>query len=411
MEEKNTFLTVAILLLILSALLASGFFIRRFLIRGNWLYRLGEERGSIPKPAPELPELNVPGKSPLVKRIKLLTKRGGRVSWSPDGKWIAFDRLGRDGYYDVWLMNPDGSDQRCLTCSVSNLPQLNNGNPTWHPSGEFLAFQSQDPKLEITSSKLKPLAKLVTGPGGGINNNLWVMGLDGSRFWQLTDIKDGMAVLQPRFSHDGSRLVWAEREVRLPEEREDPWDGWAIKIADFKIVDGMPQLSDIRELTPGEMQFYETLGFSVDDTKVIFAAFPRGASVSTLDIFSYDLPRKKLENLTSSRREWDGCAQFSPDGTQIVWASSQGVRQARSTETFPPTPPGRSDLWLMNPDGSGKEQLTFFNEPNTPEYVAAGIRIADLSFNPDGKYIVVAVELSPIGSNRKTGIVVIEFGK
>ncbi|MEE2525777.1 amidohydrolase family protein [Hyphobacterium sp. HN65] len=54
--------------------------------------------------------------------------------FSPDGTLIAFtsDRAGGD---NIWIMNTDGSDRRQVTNESFRL--LN--NPTWHPSGEYIA--------------------------------------------------------------------------------------------------------------------------------------------------------------------------------------------------------------------------------------------------------------------------------
>jgi hypothetical protein len=52
-----------------------------------------------------------------------LTDNGGRVSWSTSGSnLIAFDRQGSNGFYDIWTMNPDGSNQVCLTCGKAGIP-------------------------------------------------------------------------------------------------------------------------------------------------------------------------------------------------------------------------------------------------------------------------------------------------
>ena len=54
--------------------------------------------------------------------------------FSPDGSMIAFtsDRAGGD---NIWIMNTDGSNRRQVTSESFRL--LN--NPTWHPSGDFIA--------------------------------------------------------------------------------------------------------------------------------------------------------------------------------------------------------------------------------------------------------------------------------
>ena len=76
--------------------------------------------------------------------VALLTGNGGRVDWSHSGNnLIAFDRMGADGYFDIWTMRPDAAGQRCLTCQAGELPQRHIGNPAWHPSGAFIVFQAQ----------------------------------------------------------------------------------------------------------------------------------------------------------------------------------------------------------------------------------------------------------------------------
>jgi Tol biopolymer transport system component len=79
-----------------------------------------------------------------VKRIRTVTPSGGRLDWSP-ANLVVFDRLGSDEYYDVYLMEADGSKERCLTCDAAGLPPGHHGNPAWHPSGDYIVFQSQDP--------------------------------------------------------------------------------------------------------------------------------------------------------------------------------------------------------------------------------------------------------------------------
>ncbi|PYQ24431.1 MAG: hypothetical protein DMF81_05470, partial [Acidobacteria bacterium] len=50
----------------------------------------------------------------LVSRITTLKPGGARLDWI-DGK-IAFDMQGPDGNFGVYVMKPDGSDARCMTC-------------------------------------------------------------------------------------------------------------------------------------------------------------------------------------------------------------------------------------------------------------------------------------------------------
>ncbi len=68
----------------------------------------------------------------------------GAPAWSPDGARLAFVlRSGPDRGYDsdIWVMRPDGSDQRRLTATAD----VAESGPVWSPDGRRLAFWSGAP--------------------------------------------------------------------------------------------------------------------------------------------------------------------------------------------------------------------------------------------------------------------------
>lgn len=92
------------------------------------------------------------------------------------------------------------------------------------------------------------------------------------------------------------------------------------------------------------------------------------------DIYAYDLEKKTYAQLTEGGH---ACRpRFSPDGRKIAYVSHEAD--------------GKGDIWLMNPDGSGKERLTARDE--TYDYFPA--------WSPDGRHIVFASSRDTMYADR-----------
>lgn len=321
-----------------------------------------------------------------IKITTLINENGGRVDWGNNG--IAHSRYGEDRYYDLWVMRDDGSGAVCLTCSDPLIPQLHNGQPAWHPSGDYIVFQSQDPLLPHTQRD----DMMLTQPGHGKHNNLWITDCEGTTFYQLTHVKEGGAVLHPHFSHDGRNLLWSEKVGSGPLD-------WAIMIADF-VEAPHPHVEQVTSYQPLGNVWYESHDFSSDDSKILLTVGTQEA-YSGFDIWEMDIKTETMIQLTDDPEQWDEHAHYSPDGTKIVWASSHGYGYDPADWTTSL----KTDLWIMNADGSHKERLTYFNEPGHHEYCGPAIA-ADSSWSPDGNRLVVSVST---GSRKTTKIFMIEL--
>lgn len=98
---------------------------------------------------------------------------------SPDGRLIAYERGGR-----IWLMRPDGSDQRRLTANGG-------GHPVWSPSGRRLVYMAWN------SDNCYP------GSTKCAITDIWTVNVDGSGEQKLLE-----GALQPVWSPRGRRLLF-----------------------------------------------------------------------------------------------------------------------------------------------------------------------------------------------------------
>ncbi len=329
---------------------------------------------------PRLPQ------SELVKSIRVLEPGGGRLAWSVQGDWIAYDQRDAEGFYNIHIMAPDGGFRKCLTCPLREFRKAHAYNPSWHPSGNYLVFQ-----VQLAANKLKLSPAEMTTPDRGLHSAIWVIDKAGKNFWQLAGGAETSSVLlDPTFSHEGDRLAFSER-IR---SRQGRWGEWVVRIGDFRVKAGVPRLRKVRSLKPGDNRRFVTIsGFSPSDDSLLVAGnLDRGQSASGMDIYEMSLEDGSLRRITRSRREWDEGAHFSPSGERIAWTSDRGVPPGKSTQRVraPSARAQRRELWLMRADASDQERLTFFNHPAAPESLRGAV-VSDFAWSPDGRRLAVHV--------------------
>jgi Tol biopolymer transport system component len=293
---------------------------------------------------------------------------------------ITYDKRGPSGYFDVWTIRPDGTDDRCLTCDAQELPPLNKGNPEWSPDGRFIAFQVQE-----VHSALGVDNDILDFPGSGWNNDLWLMDASGTKFWRVTNVPEPQGgVIYPIFSWSGKEILWSQR--LSSSTKAEPWGTWELELGDFVVsLDGVPSVQNVRTFRPGVNQgYYEPHAFSRDDTTIFFMGnLQPGMNVNAMDIYSFDLRTQQLTDLTTNAEgSWNEYPSPFPSETdKIVYMST--------TDTGRTLGHAECDLWVMNYDGSDKQRLTFLNDPQSPDYVPDGVCTDDNDFNADGTRLAV----------------------
>lgn len=344
--------------------------------------------------------------SSLVKNIKIVKENAGHGDWSSYGDLIIFDKQNEDEFFDIYIMHPNGTIIQSITDNSPNVNQRHNGWPTWHPSNEYIVFQSEEEDHYLSDNER---FKWIGHPGLGFFNNLWATTSHDNKFWKLTDIEikksafDGIPVkgiVNPQFSNDGSKIMWTER---YDGGGYLNWGMWQIKMADFVIENNEPKLipegGDVvlrAENICENSNYVVGMDFSPDDKKLLIAGNLDGQHVYGMDQYIYDIETGDLTNLQNTPKYWEEGACWSPDGQKIVYMSN--INSPYEFDFNDPdwgSQPCTREYWIMNTDGSNKQQLTYFNTYGSLEYLEVGkgrrIIVAKCSFSPDGNILLGAI--------------------
>ncbi len=132
---------------------------------------------------------------------RLTRNIAGNPSWSPDGKWIAFDR---SGFGEIWKVHSDGRGLTRITSGAGA------ASPAWSPDGKTIAF-----------------TRVANGHG-----QFWLMRADGSGTRRLhTDVFAADQQPPPAWSHDGRRVAFvAMRSLKRAEIKLMNRDGSNVRI-------------------------------------------------------------------------------------------------------------------------------------------------------------------------------------
>jgi Tol biopolymer transport system component len=195
-------------------------------------------------------------------------------AWSPDGTQIAFASA-REGSFDIYVMDADGSDTRRLTTSDAN-----EQGPTWSPNGDRIAFSRSD--------------------DGG---HVWVMNADGSGERRLTTAlaEEG----EPAWSPDGQWIAFTRRA----------------SAGDFReIWVAHPDGTGQRSVTSLDAQSFAP-AWSPDSTQLAFSA---NADSPKFDIYVIGADGMGLRRPVQSAADAFEPA-WSPDGGEIAFSSDGAI--------------------------------------------------------------------------------------
>lgn len=256
----------------------------------------------------------------LVAALISPTHQSSAAFYGSPGQVLFYDPVERGSGPDddIFLLNPGTRMVRNITDRA-----WDQRHPAWAPDGRSFAMYSAG---EIYTSKVD----------GRLIRRTIEQRLHGSFWW---------VPMQSGWSPDGQLLVYTM--YRYDEFSLDPyamdWSGIGIARADGTAQEVL--------IEPAEGITHYDPSFSPDGKRILFTRYVQGGgeSVAAADVYSMRIDGTGLRNLTAPEGGYDHRPRWTPEG-RIVFVSRrtcQGVTQVPCAEIFE-----------MDPDGSGADQLT-----------------------------------------------------
>ena len=267
------------------------------------------------------------------------------------GSKIAFTSF-RNGKFDLYVMNADGSKQHRLTIPAGG----NSPSAAWSPDGRRIAFQSGSGTCILDGH-------FVSERNAGTGDvDISVANADGSGLRRVTS---GPGVdCAPAWSPDGRKIAFQRSLVRREGDRVVGYD--------FDIYVINANSSEERNLTGDAVSAGSPL-WSPDGRKIVFWSGPDGNGWVSVMNADGSKRRKLARN--------HGYVAWSPDGTKILLA--RGGHQLCEAPCSGGGGATKAYAVVANADGSGLRTLTRI----------AGVNGARASWSPDGRRIVFVSDL------------------
>jgi len=307
-------------------------------------------------------------------------------AWSPDGTQVVFHRMsGADsGIYVVPALG--GPERKLRSTQVPSTPSAISRSSiiSWSPDGKWIAFTEELPekgaviKTYLLSTETLETRQIPIGPqcdregGPAFSHN-------GERLacWCYQNVNDEIGLYSLPFpdgkpkmiatfqAHATSGLTWSADDKRLIYSLSPYANENSAELVEVNVANG-----SMKRLALAGSAMLPTVSSRGD--KLAYSSLSATSSIWRRDLHHPEAPGVEL--IPSSRAQWD--AQYSSDGKRVA------VQSLRS---------GVLGVWISNEDGSNLVQISNSTQPSgSPQWSPDGKRIAFDSLSHEGWEIYVS---------------------
>lgn len=303
-------------------------------------------------------------------------------AWSPDGQQIAFVRhIGPD--ITIITVPVIGGAERKLYSGTSAFFSLYEfGNAlSWSPDGKYLAFSGQPGPRQPNSIFLLSIDTLearqfTTPPEGFLGDSTPAFSPDGKLFAFVrgASSRDVELYLMPASGGEPKRLTFDNRSVRslawTPDSRWMVFASWfrGLRLWRLSASGGTPEPLDIG------VEFASSVAVSQSGDRLAYSQEFRDTNIWQVNLQEGKSTSNSRRLVSSTRQDFG--PQYSPDGKRIAFTSGRT---------------GNNEVWVCDSDGTNPVLVTSFNGPDvgSPRWAPDGKQLAFDSLAPGHRDIYV----------------------